>query len=165
MMLCAIRGNARRKTNNYHFNTEDRKIIWLENTQWHMLSSISVALTQKLIPHEAVARRAVLMAIIHLNSSYFIQWCRHSLISPNICTLHMKLLHAPSSQYPHTYGPVYSYHHIQKLLLLQDCDWSQNSPLCWPQYTASKGEALQDNRLWCFVFLLDCHRADNQGLL
>lgn len=29
--------------------TEGRKIIWLENTHWHMLSSISVALTQKLI--------------------------------------------------------------------------------------------------------------------
>lgn len=55
--------------------TEGRKIIWLENTHWHMLSSISVALTQKLIPHEtAVRRRSVLMAKIHLNSSYFTQW-------------------------------------------------------------------------------------------
>lgn len=58
MMLCAIRGNARRKTNNYHFNTEDRKIIWLENTHWHMLSSIPVALTQKQIPHETVVKES-----------------------------------------------------------------------------------------------------------
>lgn len=52
--------------------TEGRKIIWLENTHWHMLSSISVVLRQKLIPHETVVRRkAVLMAKIHLNSRYF----------------------------------------------------------------------------------------------
>lgn len=72
MMLCAIRENAHRKANNYNFNTEVRKITWLENTHWHMQSSISVALTQKLIPHETVVgRKAVLVAKIHSNSSYF----------------------------------------------------------------------------------------------
>lgn len=65
MMLCAIRGKAHRKTNNYHFNTEGRKIIWLENTHWYMLSPISEALAHKLIPHKTMVRRAVLMTKIH----------------------------------------------------------------------------------------------------
>jgi len=54
--------------------TEGRKIIWLQDTHWHRLSSISVALTQQLIPHKTVVRRrAVLMTKIHLNSRYFTQ--------------------------------------------------------------------------------------------
>lgn len=127
MMLCAIRGNAHRKTNNYNFNTEVRKITWLENTHWHMLSSISVALTQKLIPHETVVgRKAVIMAKIHLSSNCFAHWLHDVpyFISPNIWKLYVKLLHTPNSWYPHTYGLVARNKHDQKLLLLQSGLWT-----------------------------------------
>lgn len=99
MMLCVIRGKAHRKTNNYHFNTEGRKIIWLENTHQHMLSSISVALAHKLIPHETMVRRAVLndKNTLKLVILLFDFMTLPTFISPNICKLPMKLLHTTRS--------------------------------------------------------------------
>lgn len=152
MMLCAIRGNARRKTNNYHFNTEDRRIIWLENTQWHMLSSISVANTEA-----DTTRGCGKESSSNGNNTFKLQlfhsaMSRHSLISPNSCALHMKSLHAPSSQYPHTDGPVYRHHHIPKLLLLQDCDCvTEQSSLLTPIYSFKRGSIpRQQTTEFCF---------------
>lgn len=134
--------------------TEGRKIICLENTHWHTLSSISVALTQKLKPHKAVARRAVLKAKIHLNSSSFTQWPQDIpiFISPNICKFYMKLLHTPSLWYPHTYGSVFRNKHDQKLLVLQSGLWTvtEQSSLFTPMHSFKRG-IFQDPRLFCFL--------------